>query len=47
MEVRWISSGMLDYVPKDIVRNIAPDVADHAARIAEEPVVKAWYASRK
>jgi len=47
MEVRWISSGMLDYVPKDIVRNIAPDIADHAARIAEEPIVKAWYASRK
>lgn len=47
MEVRWISSGMLDYVPKDIVRNIAPDIADHAARIADEPVVKAWYASRK
>jgi glutathione S-transferase len=47
MEVRWISSGSLDYVPKDIVRKLAPDIADHAARIAEEAVVKAWYASRK
>lgn len=47
MEVRWIGSGSLDYVPRDIVRKIAPDIAEHAKRMADEPVIKAWYASRK
>jgi glutathione S-transferase len=46
METRWIGSGVLDHVPADLVERIAPKLAEHRQRIAAEPVVTAYYASR-
>lgn len=46
METRWLGSGMLDFVPADIVERVAPKVAEHRQRIAAEPAVLAYYASR-
>lgn len=43
---RWFSSGMLDHVPTDLVARVAPALVEHAERVADDPVVKAWYASR-
>ena len=42
----WFSSGMLDHVPTDLVARVAPALVEHAERVASDPVVKAWYASR-
>lgn len=44
--IRWLQSGTLDHVPQDLVQRLAPALADHAKRIAEEPIVTAYYASR-
>lgn len=43
---RWLMSGMLDHVPTDLVSGLSPGVAEHAKRIANEPIVKAYYESR-
>jgi glutathione S-transferase len=43
----WIGHGVLDHIPADLVQNVAPTLAEHAGRIFQEPVVTAWYASRK
>jgi len=44
--IRWLQSGTLDHVPTDLVQRLAPALAEHAQRIAEEPIVVAYYASR-
>ena len=44
--VRWVGSGSLDHVPADLIEKVAPKLAAHAAQIAGEPVVKAYYESR-
>jgi glutathione S-transferase len=44
--VGWLSHGALDHIPGDLVQNVAPTLADHAARIMQEPQVAAYYASR-
>jgi glutathione S-transferase len=46
MNTRWLRSGVLDHVPKDLVDRIAPNLVEHQARIEDEPVVKAYYSSR-
>ena len=46
MLTRWLRSGALDHVPKDLVDRIAPKLAEHQARIDADPLVKAYYASR-
>jgi glutathione S-transferase len=43
----WLSHGALDHVPNDLVERIAPSLVKHAARIAEEPKIAAYYATRK
>lgn len=43
----WLSSGALDHVPTDIVDSVAPNLVAHCARIEAEPVVAAYYQSRK
>jgi glutathione S-transferase len=45
--VGWLSHGALDHIPEDLVMNVAPELAQHAARIMQEPPVAAWYAARK
>lgn len=46
MVARWLASGMLDHVPKDCLQKMAPLLAAHCARMAEEPMVKAYYQHR-
>ncbi len=46
MLTRWLRSGTLDHVPRDLVERIAPNLAEHQSRIEAEPLVKAYYASR-
>ena len=43
----WLSHGALDHVPNDLVERIAPSLVEHAARIAKEPKIAAYYATRK
>jgi glutathione S-transferase len=45
--VRWLRSGALDHIPKDIVDRVAPSLVKHAERVAANPKVAAWYAARK
>lgn len=45
--IRHLQSGALDYIPVDLVERIAPELAAHARRIAAEPGVAAYYASRR
>lgn len=46
VDSRSLSSGTLDYVPTNIVQRIAPGLFEHQTRIAAEPRVTAYYASR-
>lgn len=43
---RWLSSGMLDHVPTDLVQRLAPELIDHQKRVESDPRVVAYYASR-
>jgi len=45
--LRWIASGSLDHVPADLVEKVAPNLSRYVARIAKEPVIEAYYASRR
>jgi glutathione S-transferase len=47
MQIRWLRSGSLDHIPKDLVQRLAPNLVEHMSRIEKDPVVTAWYASRK
>jgi glutathione S-transferase len=47
IQTQWLTSGALDHVPTDLVQKLAPGLVEHHARIAREPVVTAYYASRK
>jgi len=46
VQTRSLRAGTLDHVPTDLVRRVAPGLADHLERIEAEPVVTAYYASR-
>ncbi len=45
-QVRSLKSGNLDHVPVDLLDRIAPSLVEHQARIADDPVVSGYYASR-
>ena len=45
--VRWLRSGVLDHIPKDLVDRVAPLLAKHAERVAGHPKVAAYYQARK
>lgn len=47
MLVRWLRSGMLDDIPKDLVDRLAPQLVKHAERLAAQPQIAAYYAGRK
>lgn len=47
IETRWLRSGSLDHVPKDFVQQVAPGLVKHEERIAADPHVVAYYASRE
>lgn len=44
---RWLLSGQLDHVPTDLVERLAPKLIAHEQRVANEPIVVAYYDSRK
>lgn len=46
VQTRAVSSGVLDHVPADLVRQLAPRLADHQERVAQDPRVLAYYESR-
>ncbi len=46
VQTRSLSSGILDYVPKDIVQRIAPGLFEHKNRIEADPRVRDYYRSR-
>jgi glutathione S-transferase len=41
--VRYLRSGMLDYVPNDIPDRLAPNLVEHFERVNSHPAVVAWY----
>ena len=45
--VRWLRSGALDHIPKDLVDRVAPALVQHGERVASQPKVAAYYAARK
>ena len=47
MMVRWLRSGVLDHIPTDLVDLHAPALVKHAERLAGQPKIAAYYASRK
>lgn len=44
--VGWLNSGMLEYIPKDLVERVAPKLNLHAQRIAVDKSVASYYASK-
>jgi prostaglandin-H2 D-isomerase / glutathione transferase len=47
MLVRWLRSGVLDHIPKDIVERAAPLLVKHFERVAGHPKIAEYYARRK
>ena len=43
---RWLTSGMLEHIPTDMVERLAPGLIAHQVRVETDPIVKAYYASR-
>lgn len=46
IQTRSLSKGILDYVPTDIVKRLAPGLSEHMERIGADPRVRAYYDSR-
>jgi prostaglandin-H2 D-isomerase / glutathione transferase len=47
MLVRWLRSGALDHIPKDLVDRVAPLLVQHFERIASQPKIAEYYKRRK
>ena len=47
MWVRWLRSGALDHIPKDLVDRVAPQLVKHFDRVASHPAVAEYYKRRK
>lgn len=47
MWIRWLRSGALDYIPKDLVDRVAPALVKHFERVAGHPMVEDYYKRRK
>ena len=46
IQIRSLTSGMLDHVPTDLVEKLAPNLIAHADRVMNDPIVTAYYAAR-
>jgi glutathione S-transferase len=46
VQVRSLRSGTLDHIPTDLLDRVAPGLVGHQERIASDPRVVAYYASR-
>jgi len=44
--IRWLKSGVIDYVPADIVDRNAPLLAQHLERVHNHPKIAAYYSAR-
>ncbi|MGB5256143.1 MAG: glutathione S-transferase family protein [Woeseiaceae bacterium] len=47
MQTRSLIGGVLDHVPADLVQDLAPGLIAHNERVQNDPVVVAYYASRR
>lgn len=47
MLLRWLRSGVLDHIPKDLVDRVAPLLARHFERVASHPGVAEYYRRRR
>ena len=47
MLVRWLRSGALDYIAKDLVDATAPQLVQHFERVASHPKIAEYYQRRK
>lgn len=47
MLTRWLRSGALDHIPKDLVDRVAPQLVKHFERVAGQPKVAAYYQQRR
>ncbi|HWX30609.1 MAG TPA: glutathione S-transferase family protein, partial [Steroidobacteraceae bacterium] len=47
MWIRWLRSGVLDHIPKDLVDRVAPLLVKHFDRVANDPSVAEYYKRRK
>jgi glutathione S-transferase len=47
MLIRWLRSGALDHVPKDLVDRVAPMLVEHLERMASHPKIVEYYKRRK
>jgi glutathione S-transferase len=45
--IRWLRSGALDHIPKDLVDRVAPQLVKHFERVASHPKVAEYYERRK
>ena len=45
VQIRSLRSGHLDHIPTDMVDKLAPNLAQHEERIANDPIVTAYYAA--
>jgi prostaglandin-H2 D-isomerase / glutathione transferase len=47
MLIRWLRSGVLDHIPKDLVDRVAPLLVQHFQRVTSHPKIVEYYKSRK
>jgi len=47
MLIRWLRSGALDHIPKDLVDRVAPMLVEHLERMASHPKIVEYYKRRK
>jgi glutathione S-transferase len=45
--VRWLKSGALDHIPRDLVDRIAPLLVQHFERVSAQPKIAEYYKARK
>ena len=46
MLVWQLTSGMLDYVPTNLVEEVAPELMEHFQRVMNDPSIRGYYAKR-
>jgi glutathione S-transferase len=44
--IQWLNAGQLDHVPADLAERLAPALNEHAKRVFDHPIVKAYYAAQ-
>lgn len=41
--LRWLSSGKLDHIPRDLVETVSPALQTYRTRVAQIPAIAQWY----